>query len=140
VPETASVPPPLAGVDHVHVFVADREAAEAWYAHVLGMARVEELALWAVDGGPLTLADKAGTVHVALFERPRQACRSTIALGVGADDFLAWQRHLAAALGRPVDAVDHEKSWSLYFEDPDGNPYEITSYEYDALAGRIRRA
>jgi sugar lactone lactonase YvrE len=33
---------------------------------------------------------------------------------------------------------DHQVSWSLYFSDPDGNPYEITSYEYGELPAQLR--
>lgn len=29
-------PSPLERIDHIHVFVADRAAAEPWYADVLG--------------------------------------------------------------------------------------------------------
>lgn len=125
--------PALDDIDHVHVYVSDRSAAETWYARVLGLTRVEALAAWAQDGGPLTLGNPSGTIHIALFEKPALACRSTIAFSVGAADFRAWQQHLKAALGHPVDAVDHTMSWSLYFKDPDGNPYEITSYEVDAI-------
>ena len=85
---------------------------------------------------PLTLANASGSVHLALFERPAAKCRSTIALGTSAEGLLAWRRHLAAELGRPVEMVDHQVSWSVYFEDPDGNPFEVTTYEYEALAGR----
>jgi len=52
-------------------------------------------------------------------------------------EFVAWQRHLSKALGNPVEAVDHEVAWSLYFTDPDQNPYELISYEYAALAGQV---
>jgi hypothetical protein len=31
-------------------------------------------------------------------------------------------------------------SWSLYFSDPDGNPFEITSYEHAALAPQLQQA
>jgi catechol 2,3-dioxygenase-like lactoylglutathione lyase family enzyme len=55
--------------DHVHVFVADRPAAERWYQRVLGLCRSPELEHWAVDGGPLTLQDETGAAHIALFER-----------------------------------------------------------------------
>jgi catechol-2,3-dioxygenase len=130
--------PAFQRIDHIHVYVADRDAAEAWYASVLGFARIPELAFWASDGGPLTLTDPSGTVHLALFEREPQKCRSVIALAASAEELVAWQTHLTGALGRPVDAVDHEVSWSLYFADPDGNPYEITSYEYADLAFRLR--
>ena len=126
--------PTLTAIDHVHVFVSDRAAAEAWYARVLGLERVTSLAFWAADGGPLTLANAANDIHLALFEKPREKCRSTIALGTRAAGFVAWQAHLRAALGREPRVVDHDVSWSLYFEDPDGNPYEITSYDHAALS------
>ena len=132
------MPPPLLRLDHVHVFVADRVAAENWYARVLGFTRMKELEFWAEGGGPLTLADTSNTIHIALFERPNVKCRSTIALAVNAPDFLAWRSHLAAVLDSPPVVEDHEVSWSLYFDDPDGNPYEITSYEYAELAANLR--
>jgi catechol-2,3-dioxygenase len=118
----------LERVDHVHVFVADRTQAEAWYARVLGFHRVPEFAHWAADGGPLTLADAGGAIDLALFERPPQRHHSTVAFGVGNAAFAEWQRHLSAELGRPVERVDHGGAYSLYFSDPDGNPYEITTY------------
>ena len=126
-------PPTLEKIDHIHIHVADRTASEAWYRDVLGLHRLPELAFWASDGGPLTLANAAGTVHLALFERPSEPCHSTVAFAVGAADFVAWQVHLQHALGAAPALEDHTASWSLYFRDPDGNPYEITSYEYEAL-------
>src|SRR5687767_13333733 len=48
--------PQLATLDHIHVSVADRTAAEAWYRRVLHLERVERLAFWTADHGPLTLA------------------------------------------------------------------------------------
>ncbi len=125
--------PTLDGFDHIHVYVQDRAAAESWYGQVLGMTRVADLAFWADDGGPLTLTDASHTVHVALFERPPQACRSTIALRVKAAALIAWQQHLQAALGIALPLQDHQASWSLYFSDPYGNPYEFTTYEYGEL-------
>jgi catechol-2,3-dioxygenase len=138
-PEHSEVAPSLDGIDHIHVFVTDRAAAEVWYGRVLGLARVPGLEGWAADGGPLTLADASGRIHLALFERGAQACRSTIALGVSAPGFMAWRKHLAAALGKAARTEDHQLSWSMYFTDPDGNPYEITSYEYD-MVGKMLAA
>ena len=129
-----SVPPALDRIDHVHVYVADRAAALPWYASVLGFAPVPELAFWAADGGPLTVSNRSGTIHLALFERGAQTCRSTIALAADAAGFLAWRAHLEVVLGLPVAAVDHQVSWSIYFTDPDANPFEITSDQYVALA------
>jgi catechol-2,3-dioxygenase len=125
--------PALKNIDHVHIFVADRVAAEAWYARVLGFARVEALEAWALDGGPLTLADASGAIHLALFEAAPIKTRSTVAFGASAAQYLAWRAHLLAALGGAVSFEDHGMSLSMYFRDPDGNPFEITSYEADAL-------
>lgn len=130
--------PPLDRVDHLHVYVQDRAAAERWYADVLGLRRVEALAHWAADGGPLTLADAADRVHLALFERPPQPNRATIALGVDAPSFIAWRRHLAQWLGAAPAAVDHQASWSMYFSDPDRNPYEITCYQHGPVAAALQ--
>ena len=124
--------PAIQGIDHLHLFVADRDAAERWYAEVLGFRRVAEQAHWAADGGPLTLSDAGGKAHLALFERPPRPNRTTIAFGVSAAQFEAWRRHLPERLGLAVQVVDHGAAWSLYFSDPDGNPYEITTYELAA--------
>jgi catechol-2,3-dioxygenase len=129
--------PSFQRVDHLHVYVADRAAAEAWYASVLGFSRIPELEFWAGDG-PLTITDASGTVHLALFERAPQKCRSVLALAASASEFLAWRAHLAGALNHPIDVEDHQVSWSIYFADPDGNPYEITTYEYAELAPALR--
>lgn len=125
--------PTVERIDHIHVFVADRSASETWYANVMGFTRIAELEFWSPNGGPLTIGNPAGTIHLALFEVPVEKCRSTIALSATANDFLAWRTHLAEALRRPMEEVDHKVCWSLYFADPDGNPFEITSYEYAAI-------
>jgi hypothetical protein len=31
------------------------------------------------------------------------------------------------------DVVDHDLAWSIYFRDPWGNNYEVTSYDYEAI-------
>ena len=129
-------PPSLRVIDHVHVNVSNRTASEVWYARVLGLTRSKEYEFWAVGGGPLTLQNSEGTVHIALFERSPTKTHSTIALGVGADEYLEWMRHLAQEFGELPKSEDHEVSLSMYFTDPEGNPYEITTYEHEA----VRRA
>ena len=127
-----TAPPTVQGIDHVHVYVSDRVASEAWYSRVLGFVRMKEYEFWAEDGGPLTIQNLDGTIHIALFERPAEKCRSTIALGANASEFLAWKAHLGQALNKEPTVEDHDVSYSLYFQDLDGNPYEITTYEYQA--------
>lgn len=132
-----SSPPPVRSIDHIHVFVADRQAAERWYARVLGFTRIKAYEFWAADGGPLTIQNQEGSVHLALFERPPRSCRSTIALGVGAPEFAAWRAHLTRTLPQAPSFEDHALSVSLYFNDPDGNPYEITTSEYQAAKAAL---
>jgi catechol 2,3-dioxygenase-like lactoylglutathione lyase family enzyme len=120
--------PAVERIDHIHVFVSDRAAARRWYADTLGLHVLPEFEHWAEGGGPLTVADASGAVHLALFERPAKPNRATIALGVSREAFLAWERHLASAFGQLLERVDHGAAWSVYFSDPDGNPYEITCY------------
>ena len=93
---------------------------------MLGLLPVAGLAHWAVGGGPLTLGNATGTVHIALFERPPLPCRSTVAFGVTAAEFSRWQAHQNHATGQMPALQDHGESLSLYFSDPDGNPFEIT--------------
>lgn len=132
--------PKIDSIDHIHVFVSDRKRAELWYRDVLGLEPVAGLALWATEpGGPLAIADPDAKFHLALFERPAQPCRSTIALAVGKENFLAWRSHLTKALGHAPQVQDHEITWSMYFSDPDGNPFEITSYDYAGLEASLRR-
>jgi catechol-2,3-dioxygenase len=122
--------PTLAGFDHFHVHVRDRAAAERWYARVLGLQRVEALAHWAQGGGPLTLTNANGSVHLALFQRPPAPVNhSTLALRVTSEAFETWRAHLAAELPEPPTVEDHGLSRSIYFSDPDGNPYELSCWE-----------
>lgn len=121
--------PKFNGIDHIHINVSDRARAESWYATVLGFSRVAELEFWAAGGGPLTLTDAGGHVHLALFESS-DIQDATVALNVSSADFAAWITHLAKH-GVSVKPIDHQVSWSLYFRDIDGNPFEITTYEYN---------
>jgi catechol 2,3-dioxygenase-like lactoylglutathione lyase family enzyme len=61
-------------IDHIHLYATNRNKSEQWYADVMGFSRVRELESWAEEG-PLTLTNSSGTVHIALFEAPLQACR-----------------------------------------------------------------
>lgn len=127
------MPPPFQSLDHVHVYVANRATAEVWYQKVLGFARIQKFECWAPNDGPLMLGNESIPFKIALFERNAEKRHSTIAFAVTGQDFLAWRSHLTATLDHSPELEDHKLSWSLYFHDPDGNPYEITSYDYSEL-------
>lgn len=121
------------GIDHVHVYVADRDAAADWYARVLGFSVVEKYRAWAEDAhGPLTIEDPTGSIHLALFasDKPRH---DVTAFGASAEEFLAWRAHLESH-GVEVRTADHGMAFSVYFDDLDGNGLEITTYD----VGRVR--
>jgi catechol 2,3-dioxygenase-like lactoylglutathione lyase family enzyme len=136
-------------LDHVHVYVTDQYAAAEWYKKILGMEIVEEVEDWA-QGGPLTISSDGGSTALALFnagERNFQGPRrSTIAFRVGGEAFLSFLGRLEThpvegAEGRPLarrDVEDHGHSLSVYFTDPDGNPYELTTYDHALVRERLK--
>ncbi|MGB5542432.1 MAG: VOC family protein [Gammaproteobacteria bacterium] len=120
--------PTLRGIDHVHVYVTDRDAAAEWYQSVLGFKPVEKFLIWATKEGPLTLADADGSIHLALFESDAGP-DSNIAFGTSGEEFVAWKSHLEAS-GLTLRIADHALAWSMYFHDPDGNMHEITTCDH----------
>jgi len=130
--------PHLERFDHLHVYVKDREASEAWYKRVLNLSRVTGLEFWAQGRGPLPLSNESGSIHIALFEKDYSGLRPTLALAVSAENFICWLDHLHNEGVSKVTVMDHDISWSMYFSDSDGNPYEITSYEYEQLTRLLK--
>tara|TARA_B100000795_G_scaffold180821_1_gene136967 strand:+ start:285 stop:671 length:387 start_codon:yes stop_codon:yes gene_type:complete len=122
------------GIDHIHIHVNNRIKAEKWYQTVLGFSRIKELEFWAEGGGPLTLKNEADSIHLALFEN-REIQNTIVAFKISASELVRCIKHLQTKKIH-VTPVDHQVSWSIYFKDPDGNPYEITTYEYEQFSDR----
>ncbi|WP_331236018.1 VOC family protein [Natronorarus salvus] len=136
-----------ASIDHVELFVPDREEAAAWYEATLGLTPAPELEAWAADG-PLMLSGDDGATLLAVFEGEPTGDREPtgyrrVAFRVDRETFRSFVDSLPAlpvsdADGEPIrheDVVDHDLSHSIYFTDPYGNPFEVTTYEVDRLEG-----
>ncbi|MFK7916172.1 MAG: VOC family protein [Pseudomonadales bacterium] len=128
--------PTLSGIDHVHIYVSDREQAARWFKKVLGFEVIAALESWATDGGPLTIGAAQSPIHLALFEKDEPTPASVVAFGASGEQFLEWQLHLAQQ-GLAVRCADHDLAWSLYFQDPWENLYEITTYDYDQVRAAL---
>ncbi|MBT8142685.1 MAG: VOC family protein [Gammaproteobacteria bacterium] len=122
--------PVLNKIDHVHIYVPERDVAAEWYKQNLGFSIIKEFEFWAEHpGGPLTISH--GEVHLALFKRDRES-KTEVAFGVSGEDFLQWKTHLEKL--EILDRCnDHGKAWSLYFRDPYENHFEITTYDHDFI-------
>jgi catechol 2,3-dioxygenase-like lactoylglutathione lyase family enzyme len=137
-------------IDHIHVFVTDQREAARWYRENLGLEILTDYEHWAEDDGPLTISSDGGNTSLALFRKEGRAIgevRNTIAFRVDADDFLLFLARLETFEMRDKngnrvkasDVEDHGKSYSIYFCDPDGNPYELTTYDYQSVYDRLNR-
>lgn len=122
--------PAITGIDHVHVYVSSWAEGEDWYGRILGYKRVDALASWAVNGGPLTVESPDGNVHLALFESAEPKPISAIAFRASAQEWVKWKAYLDDR-GIELRVTDHRLAWSLYFHDPWGNMHEITTYEHE---------
>ncbi len=138
----------VAQIDHVEVFVPDRYEAAAWYERVLGLRILRDFEFWATDGGPLMISSDGGSTILALCSgtpngAPEPVGHRRVAFRVDAAGFHRFLDRMeetpifdaAARQVTPRDVVDHDKAFSIYFCDPYGNRYEVTTYEYDAVAG-----
>lgn len=123
------MPPKLESIDHVHINVSDRAASERWYRDYLGFVRDPGFEPWVTERGPLTLTNSEGNIHLALFER-LEIQNTVIAFNVSAHGLAEWIQYLSSK-DVPVEPIDHDLAWSIYFRDLDGNPFEITTYEYN---------
>jgi catechol 2,3-dioxygenase-like lactoylglutathione lyase family enzyme len=135
-------------IDHVELIVPDQYEAAAWYKKVFGLEVIPEFEFWA-SSGPLMLTTPEAGTKLALFKGspPKEVSGFvTLAFRVDADGFVQFRdrvkelglsNHRGIKLTPDNTVVDHQLSWSIYFRDPWGYPYEITTYEYDAVKSKL---
>jgi catechol 2,3-dioxygenase-like lactoylglutathione lyase family enzyme len=137
-------------IDHVELFVPDFEVALRWYREVLGLVPVERTQAWTKAGEPIMISSDDGKTMLALFhgEGPGErelVGHQRVAFRVDATGFMNFLDHIERVAvenrhgGRLTrdEVVDHDLAWSIYFCDPWGNPYEITSYDYDEIKAAL---
>jgi catechol 2,3-dioxygenase-like lactoylglutathione lyase family enzyme len=131
----------LERIDHVELFVRDQQQAAIWYERMFGMRVVAALEDWA-DGGPLMIEIPGTGSKLALFAGTPPGFRVPIgfrrvAFGVDGASFLRFLTRVAAhgvhsdegELVHELRVVDHRHVYSVYFADPDGNRYEVTTFD-----------
>jgi catechol 2,3-dioxygenase-like lactoylglutathione lyase family enzyme len=121
----------LSGIDHVALSCASVEATAKWYVDTLGFEHVF-VGQW--GGVPVFL--KLGATYLALFPTrgalqpaPQRPGFNHLAFNAATQaEFRDAQAHLTAR-GVRFEFQDHDISHSIYFDDPDGRPLEITTYD-----------
>lgn len=134
---------PVSALDHGHLYVADPDAAVAWYGRVLGLTEMP-FRPEAADGR--YMATPRGQYCATIFSgRPPSDGDHTKAFRVPGSVFLGFAAALPhddvpgrdKALLQARDAVDHGRAWSFYFADPDGNHLELTTYDHARVRARL---
>ena len=128
----------LQNIDHIHVFVSDWQMALDWYNNILGLKPSEEIVVLS-ESGPLMIRNNERNINIALFKGKRNDNHTVIAFKVSGEEFINCHNTINPSLTEYLEVVDHDIQFSIYFEDPFGNPYEITSYDYDMLANHYDR-
>jgi catechol 2,3-dioxygenase-like lactoylglutathione lyase family enzyme len=132
-------------VDHIELYVPDQYQAARWYEQVLGLKIIPEYTFWADEGGPLMISSDGGSTKLALFKGEPPGFSSPligfrrVAFRVDGPGFLEFLERLGDHPvfdheGRPattLSVVDHDLAYSVYFCDPYGNRYEVTTYDYE---------
>lgn len=129
-------------LDHVELFVPDQYEAAEWYQKLFGLEIVPNYEFWAADG-PLMISSDGGQTMLALFKGEPPGFQPPIgfqrvAFRVDEANFFAFLQQVAkhgvftheGQQTHELEIVDHDLAHSLYFCDPYGNRYEVTTYEY----------
>lgn len=135
-------------IDHVELIVPDQYEAAEWYKNVFGLEIIPELEFWAKEGPLMLTTPEAGTKLAVFKGSPPQEVTGfvTLAFRTDANGFLHFRNrveelnlsnHRGVKLSIDNAPVDHDLSWSIYFRDPWGYPFEITTYKYEAVKAQL---
>jgi catechol 2,3-dioxygenase-like lactoylglutathione lyase family enzyme len=126
-------PPPVEAIVETAVYADDLDAAERFYAGVLGLPVVgreagRQVFFRAGAGSMLLVFDLAATLRGGTLPPHGATGPGHVALGVRPETLDGWRRHLTAhGIG-----IEQEYTWprgghSLYFRDPAGNLVELVT-------------
>ena len=135
-------------IDHIEMFVSDREKAAKWYDEIFGLKPIKELEIWSKIG-PLFVGNKDRSVTLAIMngKKENDGSINRIAFRTSGEKFIDFLNRVDE-MGlffqnekvTKEQVVDHDLSFSIYFDDPDGNKLELTSYDHDYLQSKIKSA
>ena len=134
-------------MDHVELFVPDRDEAADWYGRVLEFEVLEQHRHWATERGPLMISNDGGDTMVALFVGEPQGEAEVrglrrLAFRVSAEEFVRFLERSGRWRDEPLgrdEIQDHDQAISVYFDDPWGTRLEVTTYEAEAARAALGR-
>ena len=121
----------LERLDHVSLNVSDRRRSITWYRDVLGLEQRGEARQ---DDWPVFMGEFGACVALfqAQVDAPERQPESTglrhVAFMVERDELARAEARLRE-LGVDFRFEDHGNAYSLYFQDPDRNTIELTTYD-----------
>jgi catechol 2,3-dioxygenase-like lactoylglutathione lyase family enzyme len=125
----------LTGIDHVALSCASVATTKAWYVDVLGFEHV-----FAGEWESVPVFLKLGATYLALFPlrgelqpSPQRPGFNHLAFNAATHAEFAEAQADLAKRGIEFEFQDHGISHSIYFDDPDGRPLEITTYDVPSL-------
>ena len=135
-------------IDHIEMIVSDREKAAKWYEEIFGLKPIKELDVW-TKIGPLFIGTEDRSVTLALMngKKDNDGSINRMAFRTTGEKFMNFLERVDDMklffLQEKVtkeQVVDHDLSYSIYFDDPDGNKLELTCYDHDYLKSKIKSA
>ncbi|MDJ0824793.1 MAG: VOC family protein [Rhodobacter sp.] len=136
----------VSALDHVHIYVADPQTAADWYGRILGL-QIHPSSTNLKGKKSLYMATPRGQYCATFFPgKPPSDGDHTTAFRVPGTTFIDFGEDLpdpdisarGDGLLQTRDADDHGLAWSYYFQDPDGNHLEITTYDHQRVRDWFR--